>query len=253
MRFTPAHPLSIYLEPQTRAGENNRTSFDIESLLPGYRHIQAGGQNGDFLIVPEPSTSLLPARRLLALVPDGDFNENEFAHRIWQLASTASLHILFVALSTNLEDTAYLHRRLTTMAALTAFGEVKTAIIIKTEKDCLLAIHHIMKPGDLLVCLSEHQVPFWIIGRRVLGEYLSTSLNTPVYLIGNLQLHDSNFGFSRLKGAISWIASFAIIIAFALVQIWINQATADPASTILLCISVIFELLLILKANEWVG
>jgi hypothetical protein len=253
MRFTPAHPLSLHIEPLTKTDENPKISVDIESLLPGYRHIQAGEQHGDFLLVPERGAAFRPAGRLVVMVPNGNFDENEFVHRIWKLASITSLPILFLALSTDRESAVYLHRRLVIIAAVAAFGQVKTTTSIIVGKGWLRAIQRMLQPGDLLVCLSEHQVSIQVFGRRILGEYLSTSLNVPIYLIGDLQVDDSSFRLSRYKGALSWFASFAIIIAFALIQIWIDQTTSDPTSTIFLCLLVIVEFLLILKTNEWIG
>jgi hypothetical protein len=253
MRFTVAHPLPLRVEPLMKADKTPERSADIEALLPGYQKVQSADRNGDFLLVPERSSALHQAGRLIVMVPNGDFDENEFAHRIWKLASIASLPIHFLAFSADRDSSAYWHSRLATIAAVTSFGQVKTSTGIIAGNGWLRAIRRILRPGDLLVCLSEHQVPYRVFGQRALGEYLSTSLDTPVYLMNGLQVDNSSFLLSRFKGALSWFASFAIILVFALMQIWIDQTTVDPTSTILLCLSVIIEFLLILKTNEWFG
>ena len=252
MRFNPAHALSIPLEPQAHADEKAKTPIDIEAILPGYRDHQDGTQHSDFLLMPERA-AIRPAKRLVVVVPKGHFNEEELAHKVWQLASTTYLPILFLSLSTDPDGAAYLRRRLVTIAAITAFGEVKATTSIQEGRGWLQAIQRILQPGDLLVCLSEHQVPFRLIGRKALGDILATSLHMPIYLIGDLQIDDFSYRPSQIEAAFSWFASFAIIIAFALLQTRIYQTTSDPASTILLCLSVILEFFLILKTNEWIG
>jgi hypothetical protein len=253
MRFIVAHPLPLRVEPLTKADETPEKSIDIETLLPGYQKVQSADHQRDFLLVPERGSALGPAGRLVVMVPNGNIDENEFAHRIWKLASIASLPIHFLAFSVDRDSSAYWHSRLATIAAVTSFGQVKTSTGIIAGNGWLRSLRRMLRPGDLLVCLNEHQVPYRIFGQRVLGEYLSTSLDVPVYLMNDLDVDASSFWLSRLKGAFSWFASFAIILVFALIQIWIDQTTADPTSTILLCLSVIIEFLLILKTNEWFG
>lgn len=227
-----------------------QTNPYVTVFLPGFYDVENGVNLKDHLIAPE-RIPITPTRRLVVILPDGALDEKELANRIWKLASTSGLNVLFLALSPSQGDVAYMRRRLADMAAMMKYGHVGASAKIFIAGDWTQVIAEILHAGDLLVCMAKHQVSHRVLGHRLLGELLSASFNVPVYMLEGFSIGQSRRRQKLFREVLTWLLFFTIIVAFAGIQFRIDQEYLRPLSTILLCISVIFEMALVLLINEW--
>jgi hypothetical protein len=227
-------------------------SAEIAVYLPGFPQEKNSAFREDFMILPV-RPPVTPTRRLVVLVPGGELKEDELGRKIWLLASKASLEILYVALSPDLEFAALLKRRLITLAASTTYANVRANTKILNSNNWAKVLEEVVRPGDLLVSIARHQAPYRFIGRKSLGEVVSTSFNLPVYMLGGMQVGQLPLQSNMVKSFVGWSLSIATIIAFGVFQIGFGGTTSDPEKTILLCLSLIIEGFLIWKINEWLG
>jgi hypothetical protein len=225
---------------------------DISVFLPGYYEEKSHDTAGDYLIAPD-RPPLEPTRRLVVLIPEGDVDEGMLARKVARLAAAAALQLLFLGLSPDHESLPYLRRRLARLATLTAQGQGRASSNVIIGENWYQAANEVLRAGDLLVCFARHQVSFRIFGRRRLGELLSTSLSVPVLLLDGLHVGPSPYQWKWIQESFAWFVSIVLMGAFAGIQMWIERVSVTPSSTILLCLSVLIECLLIFKVNEWIG
>jgi hypothetical protein len=249
-KLTSSHHDPTSAGPQPEMVSGSGAVQHIAGLLPGSPHGETDTLTGDRLIVPD-RIPLTPTRRLVVLIPDAEFDQKALAKRIWELASRPEVNVLYLSLSPGPNDLARTRRRLTDLASMTNYGHVKASIKVKVGRNWAQAVAEILHAGDLLVCMARHRATYRVLGRKTLGELLSTSFDAPVYLLGGSLAGPSRQRQKLLRAVLAWLLFFAVIAAFAGIQIWIDQEYREPLSTILLCISVAFELSLVLMVNEW--
>src|SRR5258708_23193606 len=133
------------------------------------------------LLRPE-DVALLPARRLVVLVPDLDLDDAALARRIWNLAAPNKLAVLYLGLSTSASEEPHARRQLATIAALTRDDWVKTRTRLAMETDWVAALRPLLRKDDLIVCHSEQTARGWR-GSRPLGAALCQTLQAPVQLL----------------------------------------------------------------------
>ncbi|HEX6304831.1 MAG TPA: hypothetical protein VFZ76_11620 [Anaerolineales bacterium] len=250
IKRTINHPSSAPAGSQREISYGTQANQDISVFLPGFHHGGNRARGEDRLIIPD-RIPVTPTRRLVVLIPDGDLDHKSLVNRIWELASTSGLNVLFLALSPGQNEVAYLRRHLADLAAMTNYGHVGASTKIIVAGNWTQAVAEILHAGDLLVCMAKHRVAYRVLGRKILGELLSSSFNVPVYLLGGLLIGTSRRRQKLIREILAWLVFLAVIAGFSSIQIWIDQGYGKPLSTILLCISVVFELLLIFIVNEW--
>jgi len=222
--------------------------LDTQILYTGYHHQLISINQNDRLLIPHQCT-FKPIRRLIVLIPKDNFDEIKLSKKIWQLACVDSLPILFLAQTQDQNSFASVHRRLATLAALTAFGIFNLTVRVWIGKSWIEIVKQTLVPGDLLLCLRHHTVPY-LLGNKPVGEYLSHLVDTPIYLISDLHIESSPYLFSRFKGTTAWLVILVIIVAFGFTQAWISQTMLDPTSSLLLCLLYVIEFLIILGTNN---
>jgi len=223
----------------------------IRALLPGSAHLPRTVLAADTLLVPD---LLLPAptRRLIVLVPAGEISEQVLVHRVWQMASSSDLDVLYLALSPDADQVSYQRRRLAGLAAQTTYQHVRAGIGVSAGKNWPQMLRPTLQPGDLLVCLAGDRTPGFF-RRQALGERLAADLCMPVYQLGGLHVKPEPPSLYWLKDILAWVAAIIVIAAFFWLQVGIDRAAAKPLSTILLCLSVGAEFYCIWKINNWIG
>jgi hypothetical protein len=238
-------------EMKTTTMDEAGNPFDFQMLFTEYHRQLINLNQNDQILVPQHCSYRL-IRRLIVLLPEGNFDELKLSKKIWQLASVESLPILFLALVQDQNNVAYIHRRLVTLAALTSFGKINITVVVRIGKSWIEFVKQTLLSGDLLLCLRHQTVPCFL-GNRSIGEYLSHSIDAPIYLIGELRIEPSPYRFRWFIGSTSWLAIFLIIIAFGVTQVWISRTSLNPASSLLLCLLDISEFIIILGINNLMG
>lgn len=252
MKYTALHTTTIspgYSDSQVdRAG----LAIDHQIFLPGLAQLPEADLVGDALILPDHS-QLIPSQRLVVLVPEGELDESTFTRRIWQLAASSNLKILYLARASQDTFIAYQRSRLAGLAAMTSDKDARAQVIVSTEKSWPKAFQKIRRPGDLLVCLESQKIPRGIVWRRPLGELLARSASVPVYLIGGLKIGLAPHQRQWMREALAWSAALLLMTIFFGLQLALDRYSARPLSTIMICVSVFIELYSLWKINEWIG
>jgi hypothetical protein len=224
----------------------------IQAVMPGYARLPADVIREDVFLLPE-KLPLAPTRRLVVLVPPGEIAENVLTRRVWQLAKDSGLSVLYLTLSREEDQILYHRRRLTNLIMMTSYGNVRVHSNVSAAKDWLDAVKQILQPGDVLVCLANHQVFHHLVWQRRLGEQLAQALGVPVYMLAGLKIGPPPVLLRMVKEIRAWTISLVLLFAFFSLQVSIIRFTTAPLSTILTCLSVLVELYLLLKVNEWIG
>jgi hypothetical protein len=223
----------------------------IREILPGSTQLPPIALAKDTLFLPDPAPAT-PARRLVVLVPPGEIDEGALARRVWQLADSSKLGILYLALSPPADQVSYHRRRLVTLAALSAYSPVRADIRMNSGKDWPQALRSCLQPGDLLVCMADgHQAG--IFQRQPPGKRLAQKLGTPVYKFGDVQVKPATSSEGWFRNVLAWILSIAWMAAFFWLQAGIERASPNPQATVLMCLSIIIEIYGLWKINQWIG
>ncbi len=192
-------------------------------------------------------------RRLVVCLPAGGVDEAVLARRIWQLAASSGLNVLYVTLVPKENQAASQHRRLAELSILSGDRAVRARGEVSRAKSWLPALKDILQPGDLLVCLAGHQVKEGFAHRVSLGWQLAERLSCPVYVLGGVRLVTTPSRWQRIKELRAWATSVAIIVGFFFLQVGIDHSATRPASTIMLCLSALAEIYSLMQFNEWIG
>ena len=223
-----------------------------QAVVPGYAQLPASVVDGDTLLFRD-KLPLNPTQRLVVLVPPGEVDEIALARHVWQLATCSCLRVLYLALSPDVAQAAYQRRRLAGLAALTSDQNIHAHASVFAEKNWQQALEQIWQPGDLVVCLANHQVSNHLIWRRNLGDQLFETLGMPVYLLGGCEISPVPLDWQGIKGLFSIMTSLSLVVVFFGVQVIIERSINRPLATILLSLSVLVEIYLLYKNNEWIG
>jgi hypothetical protein len=223
----------------------------IRAVLAGSSQLPASALEADTLLVSDQLPAV-PTQRLIILVPTGEVDEHALARRVWELAASSGLSVLYLALSPDADQVSTQCRRLVNLAALTTYPRVRADTNVHSEKNWSKALRRTLQPGDLLVCLAEDRTPGFF-QRQALAKRLAIDLGVTVYQLGDLQVKPVAHAQDGLKTILAWIASLALIAFFFWLQVWIDPTSARPQATFLLYLSILIELYGLWKINEWIG
>lgn len=222
------------------------------AILPGYDQLLANMAEKDVLLIQD-RLPLSPIRRLVVLVPRGEIDEPALARRVWEIATGFCAAVLYLALSPNELQSAHQRRRLADLAAGTSGQNVRASSNVSAAQDWHQALERVLKPGDLVVCLANHKISRYFAWRKPLGERLVEWVGMPVFMLSGFKIDRSWQEHQTLKAALSWVGFGVLLAAFFGMQAGISRATSRPLSSILLCLSVMVEVYLLWKINDWIG
>jgi hypothetical protein len=224
--------VAIFQQPASSLGNNQG-----ESTFPAEGKSQVGIMKISGLFsVGEPG--LLPARRLIVLVPNLDIDETEMARRIWEIASPPGLAVLFFGICRNTDEEAQMRRRLVTLSALTRDPHINVEIQIEFGSGWMRKLKTMLGAGDILICIAEQQIGF---RRKPISDALSR-LGVPVWTLTGLSTPRRSSPTGLLAEIVFWLVSIAILTGFLLIQVRISYLPNDWAHNTLLFLSVLIEI-----------
>jgi hypothetical protein len=192
------------------------------------------------------------ADRLVVVIFEAE-EEAWLASRIFEFAHARGLPVILVGVVPNASGEAELRRHLVTIAAFlreetARMGAALAPVEIQMERgrEWMGRIKSRLHRGDRLACYSEKTVG--ILGRPP-SEVLASGLAMPIYTFERLrgESHDRQ---NRLAQVTSWVASFASIAGFFVVQARIVIAVQGWTQTALLLITLGAEAGLIWLVNS---
>jgi hypothetical protein len=189
-----------------------------------------------------------PARRLIVLVPDADWDFLPVKQRIRELASAWHARVLLLALCNDTRQELSLRRALVTMSAMAENGRGPVQTNVEIGLNWMDAVKRNYLTGDIIVCFAEQRAGLL---QKPLSQILESNLNVPLYIISGLYLQKprSNW-FSQ---AIIWFGFIGIILGFCMLQIRIIQLPPDWFQNVLLILSIFPEFWLIWAWNHLFG
>jgi hypothetical protein len=197
------------------------------------------------LDVSSPILTLAPvaefAHRLIVLVPNLEVDLTAVAHRVWALANATDAHVQFIGLYSDAAQEPSLRRELVTMSGMVKDDRVSTEVEAILGNDWVDVVKTHYQAGDLVLCFAEHRTG---LSRRPLSEILQSELNMPVYILS--ELYPRNDSHSNLPAQITaWAGLIAIIFGCLVLQVKIGQLAKDWTHTLLLFLSIPFEVWMI--------
>ena len=197
-------------------------------------------------VSPASFPSLEPVRRLIVLVPTLEADLILVTHRVWELANTTNAHVQFLGLYSDPSQEPSLRRELVTMSAMVNDGRVSAEADAVFGKNWVDVVKTRYQAGDMVVCSAEQRVG---LSRKPLGQILQSELNVPLYILSDL--YPQNDSHSNWTSQIAvWAGSIAIILGFLVFQAKIDPLAKDWSHTVLLLLSIPFEIWLIWVWNS---
>ena len=197
-----------------------------------------------------PSASLSdhePARRLIVLIPDVEFDSTPVIQRIWELANATGARIQFLGLCKDAAQESSLRRRLIAMSALMQDGRISAESKVESGTNWIEAVKRNYQTGDMIVCFTEQHSGLL---HRPLNQILSANFDAPIYILSSLYRKPKTNWLSQIT---VWSGALGIIIGFGMLQIRIVQLPKDWFQSTLLILSIIPEFWLIWVWNNLFG
>jgi hypothetical protein len=192
------------------------------------------------------------ARRLVVLIPNGEFSDPELARKIDALGRSGRISILYLGLASSPTNDSLLRQHMAALSAYTRSPNREIDYQLIYRPNWPEALRGILKDGDQIICLENHFVADRFSRHTRLAGLLTTSLKAPVFVIQGISLHrDLQAAHATLRELLIWAGNLLTLGSFLIIQIWCTQAYPGTAGTILGIISVVVELGVILLINAW--
>lgn len=193
-----------------------------------------------------PSTSPMPAWRLIVVIPGIESDYTPIMPRLWELARALKRSVLFLGLCRDESEEPRLRRALVTMAALIQDGWVSAEAKTEIGTNWLRVIKSNWREGDLIVCFAEQRTGLM---QKPLGQILESRLNATVYLLSGpaAPVHRTAGWFSTVM---LWGGFAVTAIGFFILQVNIDRAMRGWSQTITLVLTVLVEFWLIWVWNN---
>jgi hypothetical protein len=199
-----------------------------------------------FAISPASHSDSEPAPRLIVLFPASETDTPDLEHRIWEIARSLHLNVLFLSVTNDFDEEAQIRRKLVTMAAVIKDPNVSTDIMIEHGNDWVKQVRRVWVEGDVVACYSGHKVGLM---RKSLDQVLKDKLEATIYILSD---HQSVRNPKRtfLSQSFLWLGSLAIIGGFFWAEVRISQMPQDWAHTLLIYVCIFMEIILIFMWNS---
>ena len=195
------------------------------------------------------SLSLLePAQRLIVLVPDLEWNYIPAIHRIWELANSQPVRVLFISFCKDPKQELSLRRALVILSAMVQDGKIPVETTVEIGKNWVNVVKPNYQTADMIVCFAEHRAGLL---QKPLSEILESNLIIPMYVVSGVYIPKSKSNW--LTQVTTWLGSIGIISGFGIFQVKMTQVSEGWLQTILLIIVVIFEIWLIWAWDSRLG
>lgn len=186
-----------------------------------------------------------PARRLIVLVPDLEWDYIPAIHRIWELANAQHARVLLISLCKDPRQELSLRRALATMCAMTQDGRVPVETNVEIGMNWVNVVKRNYRTGDMVVCFAEQRAGLL---QRPLSQILESNLNVPLYILAGPYLPKSKLNW--LTQVTAWLGWIGIIAGFGLLQVKIIQVPEGWFQNVLFILSIIPEFWLIWVWNS---
>lgn len=191
-----------------------------------------------FIISPASHPDLVPASRLIVLVPDSELDPALAARKIREVAKAMESRIQLLGLSVDAAHEPRIRRQLVTLAAMLEDSTIFVESKIEYGKDWLNAVRFHWQRGDVIVCFSEQLSG---ASGKSLSRILESNLNAAVYVIAGVGQQKKSQPSAWLYNALAWSGSIVLILVFFWAQVQLTQPPQNTLHTFLLYLSLFAE------------
>jgi hypothetical protein len=214
----------------------------LDTKLQNSSSLTASTSHSDPSTLPSVAEQcIVPARRLIVLVPDADLDYAAATRRVWQLANDLGVNIQFIGLCKDEIQESNLRRQLVIMSAMVQDGNVSVEAKVEFGINWVKVVKSNQQVGDLIICFAEQRAGLLY---RPLSQILQSNLDLPVYILSGLY-SKSPSRFNVLTYISMWVGFISILAISFLLQSRIIALPQDWTQTTLLILSVAAELWLI--------
>ncbi len=126
------------------------------------------------------------ANRLVVLIPSiCQMDEFALGKQVRGLATPGKSPVLYLTVIQNYDDEMPALHRLTRLAAVTRDAWVRAEMLVVFERSWQSAIRRLHHPGDVMVCLPDHQIRSGWLGQKSMVTEVSEKLRLPVQVLKN--------------------------------------------------------------------
>jgi hypothetical protein len=181
-----------------------------------------------------------PARRLIVILPDIEFDILTLPRQIRNLAVLDHLQILLLIKPSREENLFNSRVNLSTLASLIRDSRVDVQTHLVLGMSLVKAACQYSQPGDVVVCFAEH----WIHGlvkKNRLAEILAQKTHLPVYTLKGSVSEVSEPYSAWLIDFVRLTICMAALIGFFILQVWLDRNTTGAFRTCLELLSMFAE------------
>jgi hypothetical protein len=190
--------------------------------------------------------------RLIILVPNKGIDICALARRLRALATPCQINVLLLGLSGRTGHKGVSTRlRLVALWAMTRDDHVQVDYRVEQDDNWVRAIHHVLQPGDAVICMAEQMIDMGACGCRPLSQVIEDLLDVPVYVLPGMYARErasrprTDAQSARMVRLLSKVAILVLVIAVFWAQVQIDLVTTGILRTGLLCASSLAEVGLI--------
>lgn len=199
-----------------------------------------------FTIASASPRDLKPAPRLIVLFPSSETETPELEHRIWEIARSLHLNVVFLGLASDFEEETQLRRNLITMAAIIRDPNVSTEIIVEHGSDWVKPVRKIWRTGDIVACYAGQKTGFI---RKSLDQILRSTLDAQIYILSDHRPAEKP-GPAHSSQVLFWLGALAIIGGFLWAEVNIVKLPQDWTHTMMIYICIFLEVTLLWLWNS---
>jgi hypothetical protein len=184
-----------------------------------------------------PRTEGQSPRRLIVAVSEADWDDTEWAGRIWRLAEPQGSPVFLLGLYREEGEQLQVRRQLATLAAAIRDSRVSAQIHVRSGNDWVALVRELWQPGDLVVCSMQRPGGR---GPQPATQLLSSGLQLPLHVLTTGRPAEA-VRPRLLTQLVSWGGALGIIAAFLWLQIGLSQPPGGAGQTALLALTVLAE------------
>jgi hypothetical protein len=189
---------------------------------------------------PTPVSGPQPARRLVVLVPDLEWDYIPAIHRIWDLANSQHARVLLISLCKDPKQELSLRRALVILCTMLQDGRIPVETNVESGTNWVDVVERNYQTGDMIVCFAEHRTGLL---QKPLSQILESNLIIPVYVVSGVHIPKPQSNW--LAQVAAWLGSVGVIAGFGLLQVRTTQVSEGWVQNALLVLLVISEIWLI--------
>ena len=190
--------------------------------------------------------------RFVILVPNGSFSISNLSFTIGQFTLPGT-SLLFVAKPTEPDQELTICRQLALLVNMADFPGLQVRSRVIKNGSWQEAVKEIWREGDLIICLEDHKVRQNLLGSIPLGREIFSTQQVPVLILQDIHILGQSAFQKVVREIVTWALFLGIILLFSMLQIQIDHANSGWQWSVLECMTVIVEIYVIWKINEFLA